>query len=373
MSRPMPPGGGGGPGDVPPTPPPTSELPAATPPPDHEATAPLVTRKVKHPGKSFSSRNPTPIGAIGLVVLLAMLWAAFNAASLPLIGGGTGYHALFTESANLKKGDDVRIAGVKVGTVDAVTVHNNIVKVDFTVKDGFVGDQTTADIKIKTVLGAKMLVLNSVGQKSMKSGHTIGLADTSTPYDVYPAFTALTRTVQKIDTTQLAQSFETIAAAFKDTPGTVHSLVTGLSRLSTTIASRDQALTILLQNAKTVTGVLVARDQDLQLLLSQGGLLLDELTARRDAIHSLLINTQTLSTQLRGLVADNQKTLAPLLDQLNSIFALLVKNQENLDRGLALFGPFYRVFNNVVGNGRWFDNYIQNLNVSGILSQVVGH
>jgi phospholipid/cholesterol/gamma-HCH transport system substrate-binding protein len=245
--------------------------------------------------------------------------------------------------------------------------------VDFTVKNAFVGDQSTADIRIKTVLGAKMLVINSIGSKAMKSGHTIPASQTTTPYDVYPAFTALTHTIQQIDVTKVAQAFETLASAFHGTPSSVHSLATGLSRLSVTIASRDNALNSLLSNANTVTQTLAARDQDLQVLLNQGALLLDELTARRDAIHSLLVNTQTLAAQLRGLVSDNQKTLGPLLDQLDRIFALLVANQQNLDRGLALAGPFYRVFNNVVGNGRWFDNYIQNLNVSGILSQIAGH
>jgi phospholipid/cholesterol/gamma-HCH transport system substrate-binding protein len=387
----MPPGGQSGAGGAsgPEWPPPQSSQ--STPPPveEHETAAPVKTRKVKHPGKSFSSRNPTPIGAIGLVLLLAMLFAAFNASSLPLIGGGTSYHAMFKESANLKDGDDVRIAGVKVGQVDSVSIATNnpaclpsnakpgtppptCVKVDFTVKSAFVGDQSQADIKIKTVLGAKMLNIDSIGEKSLKGGSTIPEDRTTTPYDIYPAFTDLTHTVQKIDTTELAKSFETLAGTFKNTPPAVRSLVTGLSRLSDTISSRDAALTTLLTRAKSVTDVLVQRDSDLKTLLTDGGLLLDELTARRDAIHSLLINTQTLSTQLRGLVTDNQKTLGPLLDQLDKIFSLLVRNQENLDRGLALAGPFYRVFNNVVGNGRWFDNYIQNLNAGTLLTRLLG-
>ena len=47
------------------------------------------------------------------------------------------------------------------------------------------------------------------------------------------------------------------------------------------------------------------------------------------------------------------------------MLTLLQNNQDSLDRGLSLLGPFYRVFNNVIGNGRWFDNYIQNLSASG--------
>ena len=56
-----------------------------------------------------------------------------------------------------------------------------------------------------------------------------------------------------------------------------------------------------------------------------------------------------------------------LFDQ---VLTLLNDNQVALDRGLALLGPFYRVFNNTIGNGRWFDNYIQNLSAAGILGLV---
>src|SRR5664279_1029116 len=147
----------------------------------------------------------------------------------------------------------------------------------------------------------------------------------------------------------------------------VRPLTTGLTPLSPPIASRDVQLRTLLSKAKGVTGVLADRDKQLQLLFSDGGLLLDELNARRDAIHSLLVNATTLSLQLEGLVSDNQKTIGPMLDNLHSVLALIQANQDNLDRGLTLLAPFFRVFNNAVGNGRWFDNYICNLSAGGIL------
>jgi phospholipid/cholesterol/gamma-HCH transport system substrate-binding protein len=315
--------------------------------------------------KSFTSRNPLPIGAIGLVFIIVLLIAAFNASSLPLIGGGTQYTAYFTEAANLKKGDDVTIAGVKVGQVQSVTLDGPRVKVIFTVKNGWVGNDTTAYLKIKTLLGAKYIDLDSQGTRSLNPSHPI--PHSLTPFDVYPAFTALTRTVQQINTKQLAQAFNTLSSDFADTPKSVRPVITGLSRLSTTISSRDQQLQTLLYRANQVTGVLAARDQDLQQVLRDGNLLLAELTKRREAIHSLLVNTQVLSAQLEGLVHDNQKTLGPLLSQLNNLFNMLLRNQDVLDRGIALLGPFYRLFNNVIGNGRWFDNYVQNLSVPGIV------
>ncbi|HJQ44651.1 MAG TPA: MCE family protein [Jatrophihabitantaceae bacterium] len=345
--------------------------------PQQPSTAPLETRKAPRIGRSFSSRNPTPIGAIGLVFLLVLLIAAFNAAKLPLIGGGTNYSAYFTEAANLKVGDEVRIAGIKVGTVESVSIHDPVpgkcpspgcIKATFTVKNGYVGDRSTVDIKLKTLLGAKYLNINSAGGKSQKSGTTIPVGRTTTPFDIYPAFTQLSRTIDKINTVDLADSFKSLAQAFQGTPAEVRPVVTGLARLSNTIASRDQKLRDLLTAANSVTGVLAQRDQDLQRLISDGNLLLQELNARRDAIHALFVNTQVLATQLRGLVNDNRKTIGPLLTSLDKVLTLLNNNQENLDRGLSLLGPFYRVFNNVIGNGRWFDNYIQNLSVCGILA-----
>jgi phospholipid/cholesterol/gamma-HCH transport system substrate-binding protein len=344
---------------------------ATTAAPDDTSAAPVKTRKAPRIGKSFSSRNPTPIGAIGLVFILVLLVAAFNAAKLPLIGGGTQYTALFTDSANLKTGDDVRIAGVKVGKVEDVAIDTtrNKVKVTFTVKNGWVGNASEVDIKLKTLLGAKYLSIDSAGQGAQDSHKT--MTNTKSPYDVYPAFTALTNTVKNLNTKDLTAAFRTLADDFSGTPASVRPVVTGLSRLSTTIASRDAELHTLLQRANQVTQTLSDRDQDLQRLLSDGNLLLAELNNRRDAIHSLFINTQTLSIQLRGLVSDNQKTIGPLLDNLGAVLTLLKKNQDSLDRGLALLGPFYRLFNNVVGNGRWFDNYIQNLGPSGVIGSLL--
>ena len=315
--------------------------------------------------KSFSSRNPLPIGAIGLVFIAVLLIAAFNASSLPLIGGGTQYTAYFTEAANLRPGNDVTIAGVKVGEVQSVSLDGPRVKVVFTVKNGWVGNDTTAYLKIKTLLGAKYVDLESQGSKPLDPSTPI--PHSLTPFDVYPAFTSLTRTIEGIDTKQLANAFTTLSSDFQNTPKSVRPVIDGLSRLSTTISSRNQQLQTLLYRANQVTGVLAARDQDLQRVISDGNLLLNELTQRREAIHSLLINSQVLAAQLQGLVHDNQKTIGPLLDQLNTVFALLQRNQDNLDRGIALLGPFYRVFNNVLGNGRWFDNYVQNLSVPGVV------
>jgi phospholipid/cholesterol/gamma-HCH transport system substrate-binding protein len=332
-----------------------------------ETTQKVKTRRTNVGGKPFSKRNPTPIGAIGLALILALLWASFNVSSLPLIGSGTTYTAYFAEAAGLKEGNEVRIAGVKVGKVESVGLSDGKVKVEFTVKSAFIGDESTAAIKIKTLLGAKFVGIESIGTKKLDPDKAIPLERTTSPFDVYPAFTGLTNTINDIDTGQLATAFQVLADDFKDTPDSVRTVVEGLSRLSNTISSRDAKLRDLLSRANQVSGLLSSRNAELQKLLDDGGQLLDELHARRDTIHSLLVSTTELSIQLEGLVDDNQDQIQPLLDQLQQVLDLLNRNQDSLDRGLALLGPYYRVFNNVIGNGRWFDNYVQNLSGVGIL------
>jgi len=327
----------------------------------------MQTRKVNVGGKPFSRRNPMTIGSIGLVMILVLLWAAFNAASLPIIGGGTTYTAYFSEDAGLRVGDEVRIAGVKVGSVQSIGLKDGNVKVTFKTKNAYIGNESIAYIDLKTLLGAKYIGIDSVGDAKQKPSVAIPLSRTHAPYDVYPAFTQLTHTVNEIDTAKLAQSLETLSSAFADTPASVKTALSGLSRLSTTIASRNDALSNLLAQTNKVTGTLASRDTELQKLFADGGAILDELNARRDQIHELLINTSALAIQLEGLVSDNQKTIGPLLDSLQKILKLLNDNQQSLDQGLALLGPFYRVFNNTIGNGRWFDNYICNLSPNGII------
>jgi phospholipid/cholesterol/gamma-HCH transport system substrate-binding protein len=50
--------------------------------------------------------------------------------------------------------------------------------------------------------------------------------------------------------------------------------------------------------------------------------------------------------------------LGPVLQSLDQLTGMLQRNQDALGRGIKNLGPFVRLFNNAVGNGRWFDNYI---------------
>ncbi|MFC5286040.1 MCE family protein [Actinokineospora guangxiensis] len=308
--------------------------------------------------KPFRSRNPIPIGIVSLLVIGLVLTAAVYSDDLPVIGGGTTYSAEFREAAGIQADDEVRIAGIKVGSVSDVELDGDRVVVSFRVKDAWVGDRSRADIKIKTLLGQKFLSLQPDGAEVLDPGTRIPLERTTAPYDVLEAFRGLADTVNEVDTEQLAESFEVIAETFADTPDEVRSALTGLRSLSKTISSRDEELAALLSNTRQISQTLADRDAELVTLLTDGNLLLTEINNRKNAIAALLRGTRALATELRGLVADNEAQLGPVLKSLDQLTAMLQRNQDALAEGVKNFAPFARQFNNAIGSGRWFDNYI---------------
>jgi phospholipid/cholesterol/gamma-HCH transport system substrate-binding protein len=308
--------------------------------------------------KSFQKRNPVPIALIGIALIALGIVAALNSDNLPIVGGGTTYTADFSEAAGLQVKNDVRIAGVKVGNVSDIALDGDKVKVSFKVKNAWLGDKTSAAIKIKTLLGQKYLALDPQGQQTLDPSAGIPLERTMAPYDVITAFQDLTTTVNNIDTTQLAKSFDVISQTFANTPNDVKGALSGLAKLSDTIASRDSQLSNLLANTRVVSQTLVDRDAEVQKLLTDGNKLLDEVGRREQAITALLNGSKQLATQLQGLVDDNNKQLGPVLTNLDQLTSMLQRNQDSLAQGIAKYAPFIRVFTNTVGNGRWFDNYI---------------
>jgi phospholipid/cholesterol/gamma-HCH transport system substrate-binding protein len=311
---------------------------------------------------AFREKNPVTIGAIGVAVIAAMMLVAFKAGDLPLIGGGDTYYAEFSEAGGLKPNDEVRIAGVRVGQVEDLSIDRGHVVVEFKVDgDERFGTDTGASIRVKTLLGAMYLALEPAGPGQLGEGDAIPLDRTVAPYDVVDAFSDLSTVEQKIDTDQLADSLDTLSSLLADTPDDVRTSLTGLSRLSRTLASRDDELQNLLANASKVSGVLAERNDSIETLFRDGDTLLRALYDRRTAVHRLLVATTDLSDQLSGLVADTEADLTPALERLDRVVALLDSRQQELDESLRLMAPFYRVFANTLGTGPWFDTFIQNL------------
>jgi phospholipid/cholesterol/gamma-HCH transport system substrate-binding protein len=306
------------------------------------------------------SVNPVPVGAAFIAAVLVLLYLAFHVQSLPLVGAGTTYNAAFAEVAGLHKGDRVRVAGIDVGQVTGIKLDGQHVKVSFSAKGVQLTDQVRAGISIFTLLGNKYIALVPGHGAPWPAKRMIPLDHTTTPYDVTQAFQDVSNTVEQIDSKQLATAFDTIATTFRDSPPAVHSMLDGLSRLSRSVAARDDQLASLLQSASGVTGVLAQRRDQLVKLIGDGSQLLTMIREREDVIDALLTHSRQLAEQLSGLVKDNEQRIQPMLAHLHDVVQILEDGQKNLQESIQRLFVWTRRNIETIGAGPWFDGEVVN-------------
>ena len=72
------------------------------------------------------------------------------------------YQALFTEAGGMTAGNDVTVSGIKVGAVSSIELVNGDALVGFTIDGKYaLGSDTTAHIRTGTLLGERVLALDS--------------------------------------------------------------------------------------------------------------------------------------------------------------------------------------------------------------------
>lgn len=317
--------------------------------------------------KPLAERNRLAVGAVGVLVLSALLVAVFSYDKIPFIKGTSDYSAYFAEAGGIKAGSDVRVSGLGVGRVSDIRLQGTKVLVDFTVRDGVdLGDRTEAAIKTETVLGTKYLELTPRGDGSL--GGPIPLERTHSPYDLTDALGDLTTTISGLDTSQLSAALTTLADTFKDTSPDLKLALESVARFSDTLNTRDAKLRDLLAGANKVTAVLAKRSDQIAQLVAGANALLAELVSQRDSVDALMGNLTAVSQQITGLVNDNRTQLKPAVDKLNGVLAILDNRKKELQRTLYLLRRYAMSFGEVLGSGPFFKASLVNL-VPGQFSQ----
>ncbi|MFZ2173762.1 MAG: MCE family protein [Rhodococcus sp. (in: high G+C Gram-positive bacteria)] len=312
--------------------------------------------------RRFRDLDPVPLGIIGTAVVAVVVAVSLQWNSLPFIDSATEYRAEFTETAGLREGDRVMVAGVRVGEVRALDLVGPVVVVTFSLdREIRLGDATTVDISTATVLGAKALEIDPGGNGALGEGAVIGLGHTTSPYQLTDVLGDLTRTAEDIDTDQLAASLATLSGTLQNTPDDLRAALDGVSRLSHSVASRDRSLRALLDSAASVTDVLAQRSGQVNTLIVDAGELLRELVERRTMIGELAGHVAGLSEQVSGLVQDNRDRLGPTLATLDSVLGVLNANSDSLQQAIERMAPYVTQLGEAVASGPFFNSYIQNL------------
>jgi len=299
------------------------------------------------------------MGAISLVVVLVTMAAAFNLQKFPGFKG-TDYHVQLTDASGLRKGNMVQVAGVKVGRVNKLTISGDYVTADIDVKDADLGRKTRASVQVLNLLGEKYLELTPTGSGEMHDGDTIPVARTDGSYDIVATLSELTTRTEDIDTAKLSEALTTLGDTLNAASPHIQSTFTGLSRISQSIASRDESIQKLLRRADRVTDLLAERRGDLVTLMKEGDLVFRELLARREAIHTLLVNSKRLADTLRGIAKDNQGQINSALSELSTSLRFLQDRKKQLDATIKNLGPYANILINIIGTGPWFDAFVVN-------------
>lgn len=301
-------------------------------------------------------------GFIGAVLIMLIIAVGLNPDQLLQRASTVRYQALFADAGGLSTGNEVTVSGMKVGTVSEMSLDHGDVLVTFTVKGNVqLGSASTAHIRTGSLLGQRILTLESAGTSTLRPMTVIPVSRTSSPYSLSEAVENLSSDVEGTDTGALNQSLDTLSATLNEIAPQLGPAFDGVTRLSQTLNARNKNLGELLKGAGDVTGILSQRSQQLNTLILNANDLVSTLVARRQAIVRLLASTSAVATQLTGVVHDNESKLAPSLKKLNDVTAILQKNRDNIAKALPGYAQLGRQGGEIVSSGFYYNPFIPNI------------
>ncbi|ANI91553.1 MCE family protein [Dietzia timorensis] len=311
----------------------------------------------------FRDRDPRWIGILGVAICALLIFVSTTYNKVGWIMGTHDATAYVADAAGLKNGDEVHVAGMRVGTVRDLKIENGAVRIDFDInRDVELGADTRAQIKTDSLLGRRALAVFSGGSGELPD-RTIPLDRTSTPYALTDALGDVSKTVEELDTDQVSEALDQISETMDAAGPEVRGALDGITRLSRTLNDRDEELKELLRKASESTDVLGKRSDQFSQLINDGNTLFTALDERKRAIADLIRNVDALAIQLSGLVQDNEAQLGPALDKVEKVSDQLIRNKDNIDLGLRRMGPYSTPLGEAVASGPWFNAYISNLSL----------
>ena len=315
-------------------------------------------------------RRPDTIRKGFIGVVLIMLVIAVGLAPERIIGWASSirYQAVFADLSGLAVGNDVTVSGMTLGTVTAVSLQDPNALVTFTVDSATpLGAQTTAHIRTGTLLGQRVLTLDSSGQDTMSAMEVIPLSRTSSPYTLTDALGELTVNTTHTDTASLNEALNTLSDTIDRIAPELGPTFDGLSRVSEALNARNDALGALFAAGRDVTDVLGDRTEEVSTLILDADELVGMLSQRRQTIVELLAYTSAMAKEVTGLVHDNEQELAPTLDKLNTVLAMLERQRDNIALALPRLAKYQITLGETVSSGPYYSAYIPNLDLPPIL------
>jgi len=310
---------------------------------------------------------PGPAIGVTAFALVAVLMTLMVAGTL-MKSAGTDpheYHALFRDTNGLTEGDDVRMAGVRVGRVQHRELKDGLAEVTFTVSgDQQVYADSHAEINFLNLIGQRYLdITRGSGSGRLSPGATIPVSRTSPGLDLtalFNAFKPLFDLLRPADVNKLATQ---ITAVLQGQGPTINDLMAQTAKLTSHLAARDEVIGRVITNMSVVMRTTADHREDLGVLISELGKLTHGLAGDRQQIGTALDSMSHLSIAMDDLARRTRRPLTTDIHDINTLTGLVNKQTDLLTRGLRGTPRLLDAYARSMSYGSWLNTYICSLSI----------
>ena len=285
-------------------------------------------------------------------------------------GSVHSYKADFTDVTGLNEGDDVRIAGVRVGTVESIKIlkrknDTSVAQVGFSVqKSRPLPVSITAAMRYRNLVGQRYIDVEPAAggsTKVLKPGGTIPLTQTKPAVDLTVLFQGFQPLVQGLDPTQINQLSYEVIQTLQGEGGALVKLLTNLAGLTNALADKDQVIGSVIDNLSSVLKAVGERDNELSNLIVQLKNFVSGLAADRTTIGNSISGINNLATSTAGLLTQIRAPLKSDVKDLTGLAASLNKNSSTVQYVLDNLAPTVGGLIRTAQYGSWFNFYLCSL------------
>ncbi|RNL79553.1 MCE family protein [Nocardioides marmorisolisilvae] len=296
--------------------------------------------------------------SIVVTTMLAMIMGHFG------FGSTTQYKAVFKSASLISKGDDVRIAGVTVGSVKNVKIYDRSrAMVTFAVKsDVPLTTKSHADIRFLNLVGDRYMSISQgdPGAPRLAKGGTIPMDQTTPALDLTALFNGFQPLFSALDPEQINDLSMNLVKVLQGEGGTISQLLSRTASLTNTLADRDELIGDVITNLSQMLGTVDAHHQQLDDLVVQLKGWLGNLSDDRKTIGASLTNFSSLTQQLADLLVQGRPYLKEDVKQLGRVAKILAKpeNQAIVNEALDRLPELFRKQARIGTYGSWYNYYL---------------
>jgi phospholipid/cholesterol/gamma-HCH transport system substrate-binding protein len=304
------------------------------------------------------------IFALVMAVLTAFLFFIFGQYRT---GSTNGYSALFGDASRLKGGDTVRVAGIRVGTVNSVSLRpDKTVLVKFDADRNIVlTTGTRAAVRYLNLVGDRYLeLLDGPGStRILPPGSQIPIDHTAPALDLDLLLGGLKPVIQGLNPQDVNALSASLIQVFQGQGPTLESLFASTSSFSNALADNNQTVQQLIDNLNTVVRTLSDNGNKFSGAVDRLQRLVSGLAQERDPVGAAITSLDNGTASLADLLAEARPPLAGTIDQLNRLGPLLDDHKDRLDTALKKAPENYRKLVRTGAYGSFFNYYICGLSL----------